>query len=85
MPAAVKKIWPNGRPESWCKIFPGGPPPLELFEGATPGQVPPRMKEIFPYGFPSDLDIFKNGVPDDLKELMADITRQNLARLEVRK
>ncbi|KAG4105081.1 hypothetical protein H8356DRAFT_1419028 [Neocallimastix lanati (nom. inval.)] len=85
MPDAVKKIWPNGRPESWCKIFPGGPPPLELFEGATPGQVPPRMKEIFPYGFPSDLDIFKNGVPDDLKELMADITRQNLARLEVRK
>jgi len=85
VPAMVKKYWPNGRPESWRRIFPTGAPPLELFEGATPDKLPPRMKELFPYGVPKDLDVFKNGVPDDFKQFMAQAIKQNVARLQSRK
>jgi len=76
VPEVVKKYFPNGAPESWKKLFPNGPPPAELFEGAVPGEMPPKIKALFPNGeIPEDLQVFKDGIPDDFKQFL--IERQN--------
>jgi len=68
-PDVVKKYFPNGPPESWKKLFPNGPP-KELFEGGKPGEMPPKLKELFKDGVPEDLQIFKDGPPADLLEYL---------------
>jgi len=82
VPAVIKKYFPNGRPESWAKICPNGPPPPELFEGDyEPGEIPPKMKALFPDGLPDDLKIFENGIPDDLKQFMVERAKEMKAKL----
>ncbi|ORX61249.1 hypothetical protein BCR36DRAFT_272712 [Piromyces finnis] len=82
-PAIFKKYFPDGRPESLKKLFPNGPPPAELFEGDYPeDQIPPKLLALFPNGeLPDDLKIFKENVPEDLKEFLVKTTRAMKAKL----
>jgi len=82
VPAILKKYWPNGRPESWNKFFPNCPPEHEFFEDCVPGEVPPKLLALYPDGLPEELDIFKDGMPDDFKQFMAEATKEHLAALE---
>ncbi|OUM65168.1 hypothetical protein PIROE2DRAFT_67244, partial [Piromyces sp. E2] len=81
VPAIVKKYFPNGRPESWKKLFPDGPPPPELFEGAEPGKIPPKIKALFPNGeIPDDLKVFKDGIPEDFQQFLMERQKEILAK-----
>ncbi|ORX52622.1 hypothetical protein BCR36DRAFT_582559 [Piromyces finnis] len=81
VPAIIKKYFPNGAPESWKKLFPNGPPGPEYFEGAKPGEMPPKLKALFPNGeIPEDLKVFKGEIPEDFKQFLIETQKEILAK-----
>ncbi|KAG4087422.1 hypothetical protein H8356DRAFT_1010812 [Neocallimastix lanati (nom. inval.)] len=78
IPAVVKKYFPNGRPESLKRLFPNGPPDKEFFEGWEPGKLPPKFKELFKDGVPEDLKVFKDGIPEDFQKFLDERAAQIL-------
>lgn len=68
VPPTIEKYFPNGIPQCWREKFPEGTP-LSIFKGLKGQEINDKIKEIFGGELPEEFLQFKDGIPEDLKEL----------------